>query len=81
LFVLFVVKRNFADKPQHEVFEHFNLTSECRIVHLSKGMLFISIPAVMPEGYQIRAFGVGRKVESSCKQIIRAIFIFLTPSH
>jgi len=39
------VKRLFADKPQDEVFEHFKLTSECTIVHLSKGMLFISIPA------------------------------------
>jgi hypothetical protein len=26
-------------------------------------------------------FMVGRKVESSSQQIIRAIFIFLTPSH
>jgi hypothetical protein len=40
-----VVKRNFANKTQHEVFEHFNLTIEWTIVHLSKGMLFISIPA------------------------------------
>jgi len=38
----------------------------------------ISIPAA-PEWYQIRASGVGRKVELSCQQIIRAIFIFLTP--
>jgi hypothetical protein len=43
LFVLFVVKRNFADKPQHEVFELFNLTSECTIVHPSKGMLFTTL--------------------------------------
>jgi len=39
----------------------------------------ISIPAA-PESYQIRASKVGRKVESSCPQIIRAIFIFLTDS-
>ena len=39
----------------------------------------ISIPAA-PEWYQIRASGVGRKVESSSQQIIRAIFSFLSHS-
>jgi hypothetical protein len=39
----------------------------------------ISILAVRPEWYQIRAQKVGRKVESSSQLIIRAIFIFLTP--
>jgi len=39
----------------------------------------ISIPAVRPEWYPIRAQKVGRKVESSSQLIIRAIFIFLTP--
>jgi hypothetical protein len=37
------VKRNFAHKTQDEVFEGFNLTSECTIVHPSKGMLFTTL--------------------------------------
>ena len=39
----------------------------------------ISIPAGLPEWYQIRASKVGRKVESRGQQIRSAIFIFLTP--
>jgi hypothetical protein len=35
---------------------------------------------LLPEWYQIRAAIVGRKVESRGQQIIRAIFIFLTPA-
>jgi hypothetical protein len=37
------VKRHFADKPQQEVFEPFNLTSEYTIVHPSKVMLFTTL--------------------------------------
>jgi len=43
LFVLFVVKRNFAEQTQDEVFEHSKLTSECKIVHPLKGMLFTTL--------------------------------------
>ncbi len=42
-FVLFVVKRYFADKTHHEVFEHFKLTSKCTRVHLSKVMLLTTL--------------------------------------
>jgi len=43
LFVLFVVKRNFADKPQQEIFEPFKITSEDTIVHPSKVMLLTTL--------------------------------------